>query len=132
LPECKHIRVARIDRDLNPVVERVAKSFHAGEILDQRIAGLALHAAHERLFDAKVVAVAIHENEGFVIGLQFLHQRSAQVRKAVNFRGGIAGKGENVRKHVGLLHDHHGAGRVQRRQKVQKRRKPRPVGNDFA
>ena len=38
LPEREEVGVVGIDRDVNPVVERVAERFDAGEILDQQIA----------------------------------------------------------------------------------------------
>src|SRR5207237_9926566 len=110
LAKAEYVWIVAAHERLHPVMARRAEGLDAREGLERRRArAAATGAAAERLVDAEVVAVAMHEHHGLAIGARFLLERGAQLRVAVRLLRLAAGERREVGKDVRLLDDHDGA-----------------------
>src|SRR6516225_8901407 len=63
LPDAKHIRVVRIDADLDPMMVGSAESLEPGEVFNGRKDRRALNSRGERLVSSEEVTVAMDEDD---------------------------------------------------------------------
>jgi hypothetical protein len=83
LPDDEHIRVVRIDADLDPMVVGGAESFKPGEVFDRRTDRRALNSCGERLVSPEEVTVAVDQDD------RLSERNSAQTARHLTWRSAV-------------------------------------------
>src|SRR5262249_13145450 len=106
LPDAEHIRVVRIDTDLDPMMVGSAESLKPGEVFNGRKDRRALNSRGERLVSSEEVTVAMDDDDRLSKCNSFLLQQHPNVGEAVRVLFWRSGRRGMCRKDVGLLQDH--------------------------
>src|SRR5262249_57671498 len=107
LPDAEHIRVVRIDTDLDPMMVGSAESLKPGEVFNGRKDRRALNSREERLVSSEEVTVAMDENDRLSKCNRFLLQQHPNVAQAARVLFWRSSRRGVWRKAVGLSPDHH-------------------------
>src|SRR5215831_20066707 len=105
LPDAEHIRVVRIDTDLDPMMVGSAESLKPGEVFNARKDRRALNSRGERLVGSEEVTVAMDQDHRLSKCNGFLLQQHPKVGEAVRVFFWRSGRWGMRRENVGLLQD---------------------------
>src|SRR6516165_10516187 len=103
LPDAEHIRVVRIDTDLDPMMVGSAESLKPGEVFNGRKDRRALDSRGERLVSSEEVTVAMDEDDRLSKCNSFLLKQHPNVGEAVRVLFWRSGRRGVCRKDFGLL-----------------------------
>ena len=75
MPKRENVRIVWVHCHVQPMMVRLPKGLYTSEILDRRD----VWAPPERLVDPEIVAVAMHEHDGFSEGYRRVYRRARDV-----------------------------------------------------
>ena len=106
LPGAEHVRVVRIDADLDPMMVGAAEGLKPGEVLDRRENGRAGYSRGQRLVSPEKVTVAMDEDDWLSECNRFLLQYRANISEAARVFFGRPCRRSMCGKDVRLLQNH--------------------------